>query len=73
MKVKTIIDKAYVEGNLGKYTLFEINEIADMYYHMEIFGTYSLTISEKVMRAFAADKGYDISEDRVGWKISKKM
>ena len=73
MKVKTIIDKAYDKGNLGKYTLFEIYEIADVYYDIEISGLYSLTISEKVMRAFAADKGYDISEDGVGWKISKKM
>lgn len=73
MKVKTIIDKAYDKGNLGKYTLFEINEIADMYYHMEISGVYLFTNSEKVMLAFAADKGYDISEDGVGWKISKKM
>lgn len=73
MKVKTIIDKAYYEGNLGKYTLFEIHEIADVHYDIEISGLYSLTISEKVMLAFAADKGYDISEDGVGWKISKKM
>ena len=73
MKVKTIIDKAYDEGNLGKYTFFEINEIADVYYHMEISGLYSLTISEKVMLAFKADKGYDISEDGVGWRISKKI
>jgi len=73
MKVKTIIDKAYDEDNLGKYMPFEINEITDMYYHMEISGLYSLTISEKVMLVFKADKGYDISVDGVGWKISKKM